>query len=51
MDAWALLERALTDRGLEQMPAVERAPGGKPYFPDRPGLCFSLSHSGPWRCV
>lgn len=48
MDAWALLERALTDRGLEQMPAVERAPGGKPYFPDRPGLCFSLSHSGPW---
>ena len=48
IDAWALLERALTDRGLEQMPAVERAPGGKPYFPDRPGLCFSLSHSGPW---
>ena len=48
IDAWALLERALTDRGLEQMPAVERAPGGKPYFPDRPELCFSLSHSGPW---
>ena len=48
IDAWALLERALTDRGLEQMPAVERAPRGKPYFPDRPELCFSLSHSGPW---
>lgn len=48
IDAWALLERALADRGLEQMPAVERAPGGKPYFPDRPELCFSLSHSGPW---
>ena len=48
MDARALLERALADRGLEQMPAVERAPGGKPYFPDRPELCFSLSHSGPW---
>ena len=48
MDARALLERALADRGVQQMPAVERAPGGKPYFPDRPELCFSLSHSGPW---
>ena len=40
--AWAARRRW----GLDRLPAVERAAGGKPYFPDRPDLCFNLSHSG-----
>lgn len=27
---------------------VLRTPAGQPYFPDRPGLHLSISHSGPW---
>ena len=43
--AWALLGLALGYR-LENLPAVAREPSGKPYFPEAPGLCFSLSHAG-----
>ncbi len=38
--AWGLLEQI-----LGYLPAVERGPHGKPFFPDRPGLQFSLSHT------
>ena len=41
--AWALLGLAL---GRGEVPAVAREPSGKPYFPEAPGLCFSLSHAG-----
>jgi len=27
---------------------VEEAPLGKPYFPQHPELCFSVTHSGDW---
>ena len=40
--AWALLGLAL---GGKDLPAVAREPSGKPYFPDAPELCFSLSHT------
>ncbi|MDY3281366.1 4'-phosphopantetheinyl transferase family protein [Dysosmobacter sp.] len=39
--AWALLGLALEGN----LPAAAREPSGKPYFPDAPGLCFSLSHT------
>ena len=31
--------------GLTALPAIERESGGKPFFPDRPDICFNLSHS------
>ena len=39
--AWALLGLALG----KDLPAVVREPSGKPYFPDAPECCFSLSHT------
>ena len=36
------LEREL---GVAPLPALARAPGGKPYFPDRGEIYFNLSHS------
>ena len=45
--AWRLLERALRETcGLTALPPVERGERGKPFFPDLPGMHFSLSHSG-----
>ena len=41
--AWALAQSF----GLSPLPALARTPLGKPYFPQRPDLQFSLSHSGP----
>lgn len=38
----AALEREL---GLRELPEIARKTGGKPYFPSRPDICFSLSHS------
>ena len=38
----AALEREL---GLPALPEIAREPGGKPYFPGRPDICFNLSHS------
>lgn len=32
--------------GLEYLPIIARAAQGKPYFLDRPDLCFSYSHTG-----
>ena len=31
--------------GLKELPETSREPGGKPFFPSRPELCFNLSHS------
>lgn len=34
------------------LPAMERSAAGKPFFPDHPSLCFSISHSGDfWACA
>jgi len=29
-------------------PSLTKTPEGKPYYPDLPALCFSLTHSGAW---
>ncbi len=43
--AWSLLAWALRrDFGLGGLPAAA-LDGGKPYFPARPDICFSLSHT------
>ena len=31
--------------GLRQAPETAREPGGRPWFPSRPDICFSISHS------
>lgn len=31
--------------GLRPLPEIAREAGGKPFFPARPDICFSLSHS------
>ena len=31
--------------GLPSLPEISREAGGKPFFPSRPDVCFSLSHS------
>jgi len=31
--------------GLSTLPCIAREEGGKPYFPERPDICFNLSHS------
>lgn len=44
--AWRLLELAAErEFHLRPLPETARAPGGKPYFPGCPDLCFNLSHS------
>ena len=44
--AHRLLSLALErEYGLRELPETAREPGGKPYFPDRPNICFNLSHS------
>lgn len=46
-DAYALLAcAARMVWGMEALPAIERLPGGKPWFPSRPDCHFNLSHSG-----
>lgn len=46
-DAYALLSALLVEAGgVESLPEIARTREGKPYFPDRPDLQFSLSHSG-----
>ena len=44
---------ALRSLGVSgQLGRVARAGRGKPYLPDRPDLCFSVSHSGAlWVCA
>lgn len=42
---WLLLREALqTEFGLADVPEVALTTQGKPYFPDRPDIHFSLSH-------
>lgn len=46
-DAYALLAALLLEaRGVGPLPEMARTPGGKPFFPSRPDLRFSLSHAG-----
>jgi len=44
-DAYRLLRFAFRRVYGAPMPAVEKHPTGKPYFPDRPDVFFSLSHT------
>lgn len=44
--AYLLLARVLErELGLAPLPAIQRASGGKPFFPNHPDICFNLSHS------
>lgn len=46
-DAYRLLRRAIGEVwGMDALPALLRAEGGKPYFGEHPERHFSLSHSG-----
>lgn len=47
-EAPGLLALALEETfGLREVPERGLLPGGKPFFPARPGIHFNLSHSGP----
>ena len=47
LGAGALLTRALRSAGIEAASAdFAEGPHGKPFLPERPDVCFSLSHSG-----
>lgn len=47
MDAYQLLAELLRDeKHISPLPEVARREKGKPWFPARPDLHFSLSHSG-----
>lgn len=41
-----LRELVRSEHGLDALPRMERDGRGKPWFPDRPGLHFNVSHSG-----
>ena len=43
--AFALLKRALEKEGEREVPKISYGEHGKPYFPDREGIFFNLSHS------
>lgn len=48
-DAYDLLTRAVKlVWGMDALPEIVRAEGGKPYFKDYPETYFNLSHSGDW---
>ena len=42
---YALLEHAFITEFGERLPEIEKTPNGKPFFPTRPDVHFSLSHS------
>ncbi len=44
-DVYRLLAAAFRAMYGEPVPSVAKAPGGKPYFPERPDIHFSLSHT------
>ena len=46
MEAYALLARMVEAGGVESPSKIARTAKGKPYFPDRPDLHFSISHTG-----
>ena len=43
--AYALLEHAFRTEYSGLIPEIKKTPNGKPYFPDRPEIHFSLSHA------
>ena len=44
--AWALLAEVLhRELGIKALPEVAKGEEGKPFFPERPDICFNLSHS------
>ena len=43
--AYSLLERLISDVYGCALPEIKKTPNGKPYFPARPDIYFSLSHS------
>ena len=43
--AYGLLEYAYREQFGGDLPEIKKTPAGKPYFPLRPGLHFSISHS------
>ena len=44
LSAYKLLETTFLVRFDESMPDIKKTPNGKPYFPERPEVHFSLSH-------
>ena len=42
---YSLLEHVFSAEYGESFPAIKKTPIGKPYFPDRPDVHFSLSHT------
>lgn len=49
VDAHVLLRQAAgLVWGIEELPDIDRAPGGKPFFHSFPQFQFNLSHSGPY---
>jgi len=42
---YALLETAFISEFGGDLPEIKKTPNGKPYFPDRPDIHFSLSHA------
>lgn len=45
-DAYRLLEYAVREIWSVPCPEIARSPRGKPFFPSRPDIFFSISHSG-----
>lgn len=43
--AWSLLAYAVREHFACDLPEVSLTAGGKPFFPSRPDICFSLSHT------
>ena len=43
--AWSLLAYAVWEQWSCKLPEIALTAGGKPFFPSRPDLCFSLSHT------
>lgn len=44
--AWTLLAEVLErELGIENLPETAKGEEGKPFFPQRPDICFNLSHS------
>ena len=42
---WSLLEYAVREQWSCELPKIALTAGGKPFFPSRPEICFSLSHT------
>ncbi|MBQ9082402.1 MAG: 4'-phosphopantetheinyl transferase superfamily protein [Clostridia bacterium] len=47
----ALIRYALCVRGIPGCYRMDTGTHGKPFLPDAPDLCFSLSHSGRWAAI